>query len=389
MHNEKNKNSRIRILKSKIKLIKERFAGTGMPVICDSLRLWAPSRIDAWEMRLLHPAFCISPKVPENLIIEAPQVAARYFANTELGFAGQFLFRLPEASVRGPHGFVVLKEGAFVLEGNWRVDNISKNPIYRKKICDSKSEFREGNWYSTISYFSCSYHHWLWDDLPRLLTALPHLPHDTMFLVPQSSKDYHFDSLIALGINRSRIIQQNSALGIKCENLWFATPLGHSEWAATSPEVATHLGNLLRNHHKLDELGERKIYISRQQARQRRMLNEEEILPILYKHGFQVVFAECLTFSQQVKLFGEANCILGIHGAGLTNMLFAKSGAQVLEIQPDHQDSSRTHYWMMASTLGHNYKCMLGQSILNSDPTKDHDLRVDPNRLEKMISLFK
>jgi capsular polysaccharide biosynthesis protein len=364
------------------------YCGLDSPGICDSLRVWAPSRPACWHMRLIYPSFSISPIVPKNLSEEAPAVAARYEANTELAFSGQFMFCLPNARVRGPHGFVVLDEGVFVLEGNWRVSNVVRHPLFSKAPL-SKSRSLKGNWYSIISYFSGSYHHWLWDDLPRLLTAMPHLPLDTQFLIPENPKDYHLEALAALGIEQFRLHEHSAETETKVERLWFATPLGHSEWAATAPDVALKLREIFRNFAQPETKKQRKIYISRQNARQRRFVNESELLPSILKCGFEPVFAENLTFKKQVKLFAEANCILGIHGAGLTNMLFAKSGAQILEIQPDHPDSSRTHYWMMASTLGDNYKCMLGQSVLNNDPTKDHDLRVDPNRLEKILSSLK
>lgn len=89
----------------------KKYGGLEAPLLCESLALWAPSRPSAWNMKLIYPSFSFLPRVPENLMEDSPAVAARYLANTELGFSGQFLFCLPNARVRGPHGFVVLEEG--------------------------------------------------------------------------------------------------------------------------------------------------------------------------------------------------------------------------------------------------------------------------------------
>ena len=361
------------------------YCGLDSPGICDSLRVWAPSRPACWRMRLIYPALSISPIVPKNLSEEAPAVAARYEANTELAFSGQFLFCLPNARVRGPHGFVVLEEGAFVLEGNWRVSNVVRHPLFSKAPL-SKSRSLKGNWYSIISYFSGSYHHWLWDDLPRLITAMPHLPSDTQFLIPENPKDYHLEALAALGIEQFRLHEHSSETETKVERLWFATPLGHSEWAATAPAVVSQLRDSFRKFVQPEQTNDRKIYISRQKARQRRIVNENELLSIIIEHGFEMVFAEDLTFREQGKLFGQASCILGVHGAGLTNMIFAKPGTEVLEIQLNDPKCSRTHYWMMASILGHKYNCILGEAIQNPSKNDDPDCYLDPERITSFLS---
>lgn len=358
-----------RAINQSFRLIKK-CGGLEAPLVCDSLRVWAPSRPEAWNMKLIYPLFSISPIVPENVSAEAPAVAARYEANTELAFSGQFLFCLPKARIRGPHGFVVLEEGAFLLEGNWRASNVIRHPLF-SKVPLSKSRSLKGNWYSIVSYFSGSYHHWLWDDLPRLVTALPHLPADTKFLVPENPKDYHLMALNALGIEKSRLHEHSSETETTLENLWFATPLGHSEFAATAPDVACKLREILQGFAQPEQGKNRKIYISRQKALQRRLVNEEELLPEILIHGFEIVFAEDLSFLEQAKLFGEASWILGVHGAGLTNMIFANPEAKVLEIQLDDPSCSRTHYWMMANILGHRYNCVVGAAIQN--PSKNHD----------------
>ncbi len=51
---------------------------------------------------------------------------------------------------------------------------------------------------------------------------------------------------------------------------------------------------------------------------------------MLQSFEFEVIHAELMPMSAQARLFAEAVCIVGAHGAGLTNTLFAED-AHVLE----------------------------------------------------------
>ena len=46
------------------------------------------------------------------------------------------------------------------------------------------------------------------------------------------------------------------------------------------------------------------------------------------------VMLEKLNFGEQVQLFGSAEVVIGQHGAGLVNTLFATRGSFVLELCP-------------------------------------------------------
>lgn len=336
-------------------------------------------------MKLIHPAFMVRPSVPEELSSGASEIVKRFIANTELAFPGQFLFSIPGASVRGS-SFVVLPEGAFVVEGNWRSANVIYHPHFRKRRLKNRRTLK-GNWYPVLSYYSQSYHHWLWNDVPRLMTALPNLPPDTRFLIPQDPCDYHTASLDALGISRDRLEPQEAFDDTIMETMWFASPLGDSEWAATDPQVAGRLREKLWEAARIAPSGaKRKFYVSRAHSQQRRIVNEDQILPIIQRYGFETVFAERLSFMEQVSLFSQAKIILGAHGAGLTNMLHAEPGATILEIHVNNTDMARTHYWTMAHTLGHGYACMVGEEVKNEGRSFDSDISIRPQELERMLA---
>jgi hypothetical protein len=79
--------------------------------------------------------------------------------------------------------------------------------------------------------------------------------------------------------------------------------------------------------------GQRKIFLDRKPAHQRSINNTKALIPILQQFGFEIIFAEDLSYVQQVALFRDVKFIVGIHGAGLTNLLHSNiPGLRVLEI---------------------------------------------------------
>lgn len=76
----------------------------------------------------------------------------------------------------------------------------------------------------------------------------------------------------------------------------------------------------------------RLIYISRSRASHRRIANELPLSDSLRGIGFQVVYAEELSFREQVELFSDAKVVVSVHGAGLSNSVFMRPGGTVIEI---------------------------------------------------------
>jgi capsular polysaccharide biosynthesis protein len=75
------------------------------------------------------------------------------------------------------------------------------------------------------------------------------------------------------------------------------------------------------------------FYIYRPKGR-RGILNEEEFHSYLVKHGFAIIRLENYSIDEQINIFMNAKFIIGVHGAGLTNVVFSKPGTKVIEIIP-------------------------------------------------------
>ena len=72
--------------------------------------------------------------------------------------------------------------------------------------------------------------------------------------------------------------------------------------------------------------------MSRADARLRRIVNEDELIDRLSRHGFAVVRPGEYSAAEQAQIFSRARVIVGAHGNGLTNIVFAPQGATVIEL---------------------------------------------------------
>ena len=101
----------------------------------------------------------------------------------------------------------------------------------------------------------------------------------------------------------------------------------------------------------------RKLLISRGDAKGRAVLNWGALLPVFARYGFETVELTGLPLAEQMALFRDASQVVGVHGAGLTNILFAPRECSVLEILPPLVATQA--YWLLASRLGQRYTAMI------------------------------
>jgi len=107
------------------------------------------------------------------------------------------------------------------------------------------------------------------------------------------------------------------------------------------------------------ECARRRIYVNRADARKRRLRNEQELWPLFAGKRFESIAAAGLSFRDQVALFSEAAAIAGPHGAGLSHILFAPPGVQVLEIFPADK-AFDIDYFYLAKATGGTYDAVIG-----------------------------
>ncbi len=123
----------------------------------------------------------------------------------------------------------------------------------------------------------------------------------------------------------------------------------------------------------------RRLWISREDTKKRRIANEAELQPILERFGFETVMPGRLPFPEQVALFAEAEAVAGTHGAGLTNLLFSPRDTRVLELFPENK--LRNTYFLLSRSLGQPYRYL----IAGAGGVRER-YRVEPKAFEESLS---
>ena len=233
-------------------------------------------------------------------------------------------------------------------------------------------------------YWSKGYFHWLTDALTRLLVVRDRLDQVTLLLPWEFEKqDFVQSSLKAFGVKNVAFIKRDEV--VECRSLLMPThtaPSGHFRDEVIRGVRAT----LLDAFGGSEDSGER-LYISRRLAGKRRIVNEEELMPVLEEFGFDIVCAEELSFEQQVKRTSRARYLVSNHGAGLTNMLFMREGGSVLELRHE-SDYVNNCYFILASALDLKYHYQLCAPQSTDDGPHTADLVVNHKELQHNLGLL-
>ncbi len=283
-------------------------------------------------------------------------------------------------------GYHVLPE-SFAFSTNfdqWKLRSRIKLLVSSNLLRRRRSFKREVLW--IINDWSTGYFHWLSDALSKLYVMRERLD-QLVLMLPHTYAGLNFvpSSLSCFTSVVPEFIGPNEV--VCCTKLLMPSetaPPGHH-----NEEIIRGLRDLICSKYgdaNYDGPGER-IYISRSRASKRRIMNEDEILPVLNAYRFETLYAEDLSFAEQVRIFSRARSIVSNHGAGLMNILFAPENSNILELR-QAGDRIRNYYFGLSSALNQNY---FYQTCQPADAETDPhlaDLIIDPVSLETNLQLM-
>jgi len=110
---------------------------------------------------------------------------------------------------------------------------------------------------------------------------------------------------------------------------------------------------------------ERKIFLKRGPSRVRSLSNSLEIAKIAVKFGLEIIDNDTLSFEEQRNIFANASLVVGIHGAGLTNLIFRfPKTLELVEIFP--KNLIPPHYYWLSHQLNFGYNCIIGEDEIEN-----------------------
>jgi hypothetical protein len=165
------------------------------------------------------------------------------------------------------------------------------------------------------------HYHWVSEDLPNYLSDNSN--YKTLLYKKANKKS----KLLLRSMDTDYI---NSEKWVFVKKLSFVTK--NEELGYIHPNSLNKLKNFQSNLNLKSSIKSDKIYVSRSKTR-RSMSWEKQLESYLSQKGYRIIFAEDFSFVDQIALFKEATEIIGIHGAGLTNALWADE-CTVIELMP-------------------------------------------------------
>jgi len=251
--------------------------------------------------------------------------------------------------------------------------------------------FNDGE-YFTIHTPWFGYFSWLTTYLPRLIEIHVKYP-KAILLMPEEWDEISYvkDSLLLFPDLKKKCVKADHHMFVK--HFVFAQV---RPWTSQFyPEHLEQVRNLfiptIENKTQNSKPISR-VYVSRKKANRRKISNEEEIEQLLVKYGFQSICFEDYSINEQVELMQNADILISMHGAGLTNALFMKPGSVLFELTPsiDEPKQFRFPFWRMSSLLNIKYYVQFCKTIDQGETDfYSRNLKVDiidfKSNIEKII----
>jgi capsular polysaccharide biosynthesis protein len=246
------------------------------------------------------------------------------------------------------------------------------NYVKRKK----KKTTSSGSFLLVYNNLSDCYYHWLLEAIPRLFLVKEYLKTKKIIL-PDIYKGFQLATLKAFNIDIKDIEFIPSGSFIEVPELTMPSFIG---------KETIYNSNLLKevrafyiSYYKSIQIPKEtndKFYIKRKKSSVRHIINDDEVINCLLEFGFKDIYFEDYTFDEQVSIAYNAKCLISIHGAGLTNMLFMNPGSKILEFRKSNEENY-LHYYTLSSALELEYYYLFGTPQDEKISSKEANLHID------------
>ena len=207
-------------------------------------------------------------------------------------------------------------------------------------------------------------------------------PRDVKLLTP-SLKPHIRGSLALHRIRRGRVVPVTKPVLVRTLHLCSPPLVGRYK---LSPQLA--LGFRKLRPLKDDGIARAtRLFIPRVNVKLRRVVNEPEVIDVLSGLGFVTMDCAQHSIEQQARAFHGADIIVGTHGAGLANIVYAKRGTTVVEIVPEGYDQGVTSYRSLADHFRLRYVPLFAQEVAphKNGNRCNSDVRINVRELKRTV----
>ncbi|MBF0374396.1 MAG: glycosyltransferase family 61 protein [Alphaproteobacteria bacterium] len=329
--------------------------------------------------RPLRPAVRPARDPLDRLALPCPDYVRRVADEwSAVGEPARFVATIPEALVVGPHGVVGAADGTLFYDSFQAIQRIGEcgftparalpaPPDWEPSVTVPPALFglpvrpgpvagrRLAGTSLLVGFmWDHNYYHWMLEALPRLalLDAGEAGSVDRLLLLAPRHA-YKIRSLELAGLDPSRVEWIGDET-VACERVVFPSRICRTGW------VSRDAVDWLRRRLAPAERGGsgRRLFVSRGDTANRRMLNEDEVFEVFRARGFERVASAGLTLDQQIALFSQAEAVVAPHGAGMVNSLFMRPGGLVVDIMS--ASYLNPGIWTLCDAAGLAYQPVIG-----------------------------
>lgn len=240
---------------------------------------------------------------------------------------------------------------------------LNHHKTYVKKRLLRRVKKVEGLCVVVTNPFFDNYYHFCVECLPRLLAVYDRRA-EVQVIVPETAPHFFSAYLSLLGFSKMVMLPLDELLHARHLLVPGQTTRVHKQ----NPAAMNRLSDLLNSAAaplQPSFSGYSRVFVNRNKARYRKIVNQEAVNKLLHDYGFQFVDFEDYTLQETIAMMSQTKVLVGIHGAGLSNMLFMPLGGTVISlVHGGHHDDS---FYNLACVRRHASVFLQGQPA-NSDP---------------------
>jgi len=201
-----------------------------------------------------------------------------------------------------------------------------------------------------IPRYPDNYYHWMVETVPKIryLRAFETEQEPVTLLISADAPPFVDETLDLLGWPDSRVVRANHDIYRVTE---LVVPSFPDRRPADFKWLREEILESAPDH--IPESGNN-VYVSRSNGVERRVVNEDEVMDVLSKFGFERYLLEERSLAENARLFADADVIVGPHGAGLTDIVFA-GDATLIEL---FGEKVKQPYKLLAEAVGVDYETM-------------------------------
>lgn len=271
-------------------------------------------------------------------------------------FQETFILKIPNGQVQG-YGMVLVND-QYIQELIWK--GWPHNLQLIKKYNPDQISYIPGRVAVIGQPAYTNYFHWITEILARLaLLEMAGIEYDYLY-VP-NDRPFIMQTLMLWGIDMKKIIVAQCDICLQAQEIIVPSLVSALNISAPlfSCYVQYHLIKYIKDKLLTAALGYQstaelnsKVFVSRKDAPQRKIINEDAVFALFEKQGFVRYALEKLSVVDQILLFHNADIVVAAQGTGLANSIFCRPETKVIELYQGLNDCT---FWYLSQDLNLNY----------------------------------